>query len=87
MVYCNECKANFEPKVRNRYIEKDIEEVFFNCPNPNCHERYTAYYTNNSIKKKQKQLNRLPASSPLKNILKKQIENEMNILEQRLGTQ
>ena len=48
MIYCNKCKYEFEPKVRTKYIEDDIEEVFFNCPD--CNERYTSYYANDKIR-------------------------------------
>ena len=73
MIHCNKCKYNFEPKVRTRYIEKDVEEVFFNCPK--CHERYTAYYMNDKIKQMQK--------NKAKPIL---IEREMNRLEEIYST-
>lgn len=85
MIYCNECKYEFEPKVRIKYIDKDIEEIFFNCPN--CNERYTAYYRNDKVKKLQKELNKIPYNKYRRNIIKKQIEKEMNRLEELYSTQ
>lgn len=75
MVYCDKCKHEFNVKVRTRYIDKDVEEVFFNCPN--CHERYTAYYINDKIRKMQKQ----------PKLYRRMIEKEMNKLEEIYSTQ
>lgn len=85
MVNCNECKHEFEIKVRVRHIQADVEEVFFNCPN--CHERYTSYYLNDNIKQKQKQLKRVKADSLVAKMLVTQIEQEMNLLEKQYSTQ
>ena len=54
MVNCNNCKKDFEVKVRTKQLDNDAEEIFFNCPE--CNERYTAYYSNDKIKKLQEKL-------------------------------
>ena len=84
MIYCNECKYEFEPKVRTKHIENDVEEVFFNCPE--CHERYTAYYLNDKIKKLQKQIKKNPYNKYKQKQLQKQAEEEMNRLEEIYST-
>lgn len=85
MVYCNKCEHEFNPNLRAWDINKDVEEIFFNCPS--CHERYTAYYTNDKIKQLQGQLRRLQGRRNGKTFIKKQIEAEMNRLEKLYGTQ
>lgn len=91
MVYCNKCKHEFEVKVKTKHIENDVEEVFFNCPH--CHERYTAYYTNDKIKQLQKILLPWGRRNGKTNITKqieaitKQIEAEMKRLEGLFSTQ
>lgn len=87
MIYCNKCKYEFKVKVRTKHIEKDIEEVFFNCPN--CHERYTSYYTNNKIKELQEKLiywSRRSGKETSSIKWQKEIEEEMNNLELQYGT-
>ena len=79
MVYCNKCNHEFNITVRTKCVKDDVKEVFFNCPN--CHERYTAYYLNNKIKKMQKQLRGLKTST-LKNNYMQQIAKEMNRLKE-----
>lgn len=85
MVYCNECKHEFEIKVRTKHIKDDIEEVFFNCPN--CHERYTSYYTNDKIKGLQKQVHLTMPKRNGKTALMNKIKEEMNKLEESIDTQ
>lgn len=74
-VHCDKCKKDFKVKVRTKWLDKDVEEVFFNCPN--CHERYTAYYINDKIRKMQKQ----------PKLYRRMIEKEMNKLEEIYSTQ
>lgn len=54
MVSCNKCNKHFKIKVRTKRIDKDVKEVFFNCPH--CYERYTAYFVNKDIKEKQREI-------------------------------
>lgn len=81
MVNCNKCNKNFDVKVRTRQIDKDVEEVFFNCPH--CHERYTAYFTDKNIREKQKiirvKYNQLRMSKD-----KRRIENEIKQMQTML---
>ena len=81
MVYCNKCKYDFEIKVRTRQIDKEIEEVFFNCPH--CSERYTVYFTNDSIRKKQK-LIRARHNELFKTKDKKKVQKEINQMQTML---
>lgn len=86
MVYCNKCKHEFEVKVRTKHIEKDVEEIFFNCPN--CHERYTSYYLNDKIKQLQERLifwSRRNGKADTSIQLQKDMETEMNNLELLYG--
>lgn len=88
MIYCNECKSEFEPKVRTKQLDKDTEEVFFNCPE--CNERYTAYYLNDKIKDMQKKLvyqARRNGKHILVEKLQEDMLNEFNRLEEIYSTQ
>ena len=80
MVYCNECKKEFEVKVRTRQLDNDAKEIFFNCPE--CNERYTAYYTNDKIKQLQKQI--LMPRRHGETALMNKIEKEMNNLKEEI---
>lgn len=85
MIYCNECKYEFEPKIRTKHIENDVEEVFFNCPE--CHERYTAYYLNDEAKEIQKLIKKHWANVFKRQLLQKQLDKEFNRLEEIYSTQ
>lgn len=88
MIYCDKCKHEFGPKVRTRYIQDDVEEVFFNCPS--CHERYTAYYLNDKIRGLQGRLKQLQGrgsgTSFMQTQVQRHIKQEMNRLQEIYGT-
>lgn len=89
MVNCNNCKKDFEVKVRTRQLENDAEEIFFNCPE--CNERYTAYYTNDKIRKLQEKIRlvggRRNGKTDTVMNWTKQIEKEFNRLKEIYSTQ
>lgn len=51
---CNKCNEEFEIKPRIKKYADAVEETFFTCPH--CNERYSSFFTNNDIRKKQKLL-------------------------------
>jgi hypothetical protein len=84
MIYCNECKYEFDIKPRVKHYSKGVEEVFFNCPH--CHERYTSYFTNPKIRKQQRIIRSTKDQILIKKlqvILKKDMDN---LKEKMLGT-
>lgn len=50
-VYCDSCNKDFNIHMKVKRWSKGIEETYFICPN--CKRRYTSYFTNVSIRKKQ----------------------------------
>ncbi|KNF06991.1 hypothetical protein CLPU_36c00070 [Gottschalkia purinilytica] len=56
-VICNECKKEFEIKVRVKKHKQGIEETYFKCPH--CKTKYTSIYTNEEIRKLQSDVRRL----------------------------
>jgi len=57
MVNCDKCNKDFKMKIKTRKYLRGVTEVYFKCPH--CGERYTGYYTNDKIKKMQRELNDL----------------------------
>lgn len=51
---CDKCKKEFEIKPRIKKFADGIEETFFICPG--CNERYSSYFTDKDIRKKQAKL-------------------------------
>ena len=88
MVSCNNCKKDFEVKVRTRQLDNDAKEIFFNCPE--CNERYTAYYSNDKIKKLQEKLiywSRRNGKAATCIKWQEDVEEEMNRLKEIYSTQ
>lgn len=54
-VVCDKCNKKFEIKLKTRNLPLGIEEVYFICPH--CKEKYVSYYTDESIREKQKKIN------------------------------
>ena len=83
-----------EPRIRTKQLDKEVEEVFFNCPE--CNGRYTAHYLNDKIKQLQKQvkdnwkqMHFAEDKEPLRKAtseLQNEMENEMNRLEEIYST-
>ena len=53
-INCNECKQDFDMKVKVKKHKGSIEEVYFICPH--CKERYTSYYTDRLIRVEQSKI-------------------------------
>ena len=64
-VKCDECKENFMFKKRTKKIKDDIKKIYFICPS--CKKEYVAYYTNNLIEERQKELSKLLKSDIVDN--------------------
>jgi len=64
-------------------MSNDIEKTYFKCPY--CNKEYIAFYTDKSIRKKQKKIRKL---TDLKSIekLKQEIGKDMDNLKARLST-
>lgn len=57
IVSCDKCGENFEVINKEEKITGNIKRVYFKCKH--CGEKYNAYYTDASIRKKQAELNKL----------------------------
>ncbi len=72
MVYCDKCGGRFKLKPKLKKVKDDIERIHFKCKH--CKHDYTAYYVNDYIKQKQKELRQ----TDFKNIKKRmELENEI----------
>lgn len=56
-VTCDKCNKKFEIKAKTRKLPLGIEEVYFICPH--CKEKYVSYYTDESIREKQNEINKV----------------------------
>lgn len=54
---CDSCDMEFELKVKIKKHSRLVEESYFKCPH--CKERYSSYFTDEHIRSKQKQINKL----------------------------
>lgn len=89
LVECNNCKRDFETNIKIEEHENNVEEVYFDCPY--CNERYLAYYTNRSIRDKQKDVKeeqkKLGSKSKIER-MRADIEQDINNLKVKMeGTQ
>ena len=78
-VNCNECNEAFKIDTKVEKHGKDIEEVYFICPN--CNERYTAYFTDKHIRTKQKKVEDLYEEI---NKLKAELDHDMEVLKSKI---
>lgn len=53
-ITCSQCKKGFEIKIRLKTVKEGVEEVSFRCPK--CRKKYIAFYTNDEVKKLQKEI-------------------------------
>ncbi|MSS43784.1 hypothetical protein FYJ27_08590 [Anaerosalibacter bizertensis] len=82
MVYCDECGGRFKLRPQVEKIKDDIERVHFVCKH--CKHDYTAYYTNNYIKQKQKEIREVGMRDIKKRMeIEKEIKAEMNNLRRK----
>lgn len=56
-VVCDKCNKKFEIKLKTRKLPLGVEEVYFICSH--CKEKYISYYTDESIREKQKKINEM----------------------------
>lgn len=56
-VICDKCNKKFELKLKTRKLPLNIIETYFTCPH--CKEKYVSYYTDESIREKQKKINKM----------------------------
>lgn len=57
MIICDECKKEFELKPRTKKHADVIVEVYFKCPH--CGKEYVSYFTDKTIRIKQKNINKM----------------------------
>lgn len=82
MVYCDKCGGRFKLCPETERIKDDIERVHFKCKH--CKHDYTAYYTNNYVKEKQKELRKIDMKNIKKRMeIEKEIKAEMNNLRRK----
>ncbi|MBY6800133.1 transglycosylase [Clostridium botulinum] len=94
-VYCDKCNKDFEINAKEKKYKDGIVELYFKCPH--CQERYTSFFTNKSIRQKQKKVRNLYEQHGkevdeykiielLKQIddLKAEIGNDMNKLKNKM---
>lgn len=98
-VVCDECNKKFEIEVKTRKLPLGIVETYFVCPH--CKTKYVSFYTDESIREKQKKINKmweeyrkLKNSDEVANMFNKikkfqaEIKSDMEKLKSRmLGTQ
>lgn len=73
MVICDKCKNTFTIKAKVKKYSRGVEELYFICPQ--CKTRYTSYFTNASIRSKQRELQKIiKAGRDMEDIKKRQLE-------------
>src|SRR5699024_9108488 len=77
LVDCDKCGGRFKLRPQIEKVKSDIEKVHFECKH--CKYDYTAYYTNQYIKEKQKEM-RVHNFNQLdeKKKLEREIQDEMD---------
>lgn len=56
-VVCDKCNKEFKIVLKTRKLPLGVEEVYFKCTH--CNEKYVSYYTDESIRKKQREINKM----------------------------
>jgi hypothetical protein len=56
-VVCDKCNKKFELKLKTRKLPLGIEENYFICLH--CNTKYVSFYTDESIREKQKKINKM----------------------------
>lgn len=57
MIVCDKCNKGFNIDLKTRKLPLGVEEVYFKCPH--CNEKYVSYYTDEGIRKKQREINKM----------------------------
>lgn len=52
MIYCDKCKHEFTPELKERNRGVSVKETYFKCPK--CRQHYTAFYTNQEARRLQR---------------------------------
>jgi transcription initiation factor IIE alpha subunit len=56
-VVCDKCNKEFKITAKTRKLPLGIDETYFTCPH--CKTKYISYYTDESIREKQTEINKL----------------------------
>lgn len=85
IVDCDKCRGRFKLKPKTEKMKDGIERVHFTCKH--CKHNYTAYYTNNYIKEKQKEIKTLNYQQlGKKRELEREVQAEMDNLRKECDT-
>ncbi len=81
LVYCDECLKEYEPEFKVKKVKDDIEETYFKCPH--CKHKYTAFYTNRSIRQQQTKLRNTYKKFDKKRLTNHQLQFWLNVVKAR----
>lgn len=56
-VHCDDCKKNFDIKLKEKKRGNGIVETYFTCPH--CDKHYTAFATDAVVRRKQREIKRM----------------------------
>ncbi len=74
---CEVCKHRFEPEIKQKMVNEDLQDIYYSCPK--CFEHYHIAYTDTAIRKYNMEIQQIRQAF-LKNKENKQLADQMQAM-------